>query len=71
MYVNKFLVKAMPALEPDCQNYARQSKRKCHCFGKKIIWCDGYTAEISEKVFLLSEFIHNVVSFMDMIPQEE
>jgi len=44
----------MPSLESDCQNYARQTKRKCHCLVIKYIWCDGYTTEISAKVFILS-----------------
>jgi len=58
--------------ESGCQNYVRQSKRKSHCFGiKHTIVVDGYTTEISKTVFILSKSIHDVVSFMYVIPQEE
>jgi len=67
----------MPSLKSGCQNYPSQAvKEEMMLLWNKnskllcTIGADGYTTKISEKAFILTGSICDVVSLMDIIPQE-
>jgi len=77
MYVDKYLVKANAFTRIWLPKLCAAVKEEMSLLWNKnsdslrTIGLDGYTTEIQEKVYIFSESVRDVVSFMDIIPQGE